>query len=174
MTVATADRKVEIADLVSEHQADVWRYLRFLGCDPSEAEDLAQEVFLEVIRRPFEHRSRQQSAAYLRRVARSRLLMLRRSQGRNPVQASLEKSESIWAATTEEDGSLEPYLDALRRCLEMAINDRQRRAVNMLYRHGESREQIAEALELTIEGVKTLLRRARGALRDCVKGKLAT
>jgi len=48
MTAATADRQTEMAALVRAHQAGVWRYLRFLGCEPSEADDLVQETFLDV------------------------------------------------------------------------------------------------------------------------------
>lgn len=174
MIVATADRKAEATELVREHQADVWRYLRYLGCDSTEADDLCQETFLEVFRRPFDRRSRRETAAYLRRVARNRMLMLRRSRGRNPVVGNLENAELVWDEATAADGGLDMFLDALRSCLESAINDRQRKAINLQYRHGHSREQIAHVLELTADGVKTMLRRARAALRDCVQGKLRT
>jgi len=174
MTVATADRKAEVASLVREHQADVWRYLRFLGCDPCEAEDLCQETFLEILRRPFDRRSRPETAAYLRKVARSQMLMLRRSQGRNPVRVNLEKIEQVWAEATQTVGSLDPYLDALDNCLKSAVNERQCEAVDLRYRQGNSREQIAAKLEMTADGVKTMLRRARTALRECIQGKLRT
>jgi DNA-directed RNA polymerase specialized sigma24 family protein len=80
----------------------------------------------------------------------------------------------VWDEATAGDGGLEPFLDALRSCFESAINDRQRKAINLQYRHGYSREQIAHTLKLTADGVKTMLRRARAVLRDCVQGKLKT
>lgn len=171
MTVVATDIPVDVAQLVREHQADIWRYLRFLGAAPAEAEDLTQESFLEVLCKPFQQRSRPETAAYLRGVARNRLLMLRRSQGRRPETVDVEQLEGVWASSTK-DGSLDPFLEALQHCLESAINDRQRAAINMRYRDELSREEMAKALQLTSDGVKTLLRRARSALKDCVQGRL--
>ena len=37
MTSAVRERQVEFADLVRGQQAGLWRYLRFLGCDGTEA-----------------------------------------------------------------------------------------------------------------------------------------
>lgn len=50
------DRETVFARMVHEHQAGLWRYLRYLGCEPALAEDLVQEVFLAVWQRPFEDR----------------------------------------------------------------------------------------------------------------------
>ena len=62
-------------ELIETHQAGVWRYLRALGCQPAQADDLTQETFLAVLRKPFEYRGREAAAAYLRRVARRQWLM---------------------------------------------------------------------------------------------------
>ncbi len=101
-----------MAALVRTHRAGVWRYLRFLGCDPSEADDLVQETFLAVFREGFEVRSPAQTAAYLRKVARNRLLMDRRKQRSRPQTVDLDAAEAIWAEVAGEDG-LNDYLVAL-------------------------------------------------------------
>ncbi len=160
-----------MATLVRAHQAGVWRYLRFLGCDPAEADDLVQETFLTVLREPFELRSPTQTAAYLRMVARNRLLMARRKQRRVPTAIDLEAAEAVWARVAGEDG-LNHYLVALNDCLEAAVSPRVRRALELQYRDRASRAEIAAALDMAVEGVKTLLRRARSALRDCVERKV--
>ena len=172
MTAATADRQAEMAALVRTHQAGVWRYLRFLGCDPTEADDLVQETFLAVLRKGFEHRSPVETAAYLRTVARNRLLMARRKQRNSPPVVNLEAAEAVWAEVAGRDG-LNDYLTALGHCLERAISPRVRRALELQYRDRASRAEIAAELDLAAEGVKTLLRRARSALRDCVQRRLA-
>ena len=171
MTAATADRQAEMAGLVQAHQAGVWRYLRFLGCDPTEADDLVQETFLAVLREGFEVRSPAQTAAYLRTVARNRLLMARRKARRGPPEVDLEAAEAVWARMAGDDG-LSDYLVALSHCLEQAVSPRVRRALDLQYRDRASRAEIAAELGLAVEGVKTLLRRARSALRDCVERKL--
>jgi RNA polymerase sigma-70 factor (ECF subfamily) len=171
MTAATAHRQAEMAALVRAHQAGVWRYVRFLGCDPTEADDLVQETFLAVLREEFEIRSPAETAAYLRTVARNRLLMARRKQRTIPPAVDLEAAEAVWARVAREDG-LGDYLAALGDCLEVAVSPRVRRALELQYRDRASRAEIAAALDLAVEGVKTLLRRARIALRNCVERKI--
>ncbi len=77
----------------------------------------------------------------------------------------------MWARVAGEDG-LSDYLVALGECLEVAVSRRVRRALELQYRVRASRAEIAAELNLAVEGVKTLLRRARSALRDCVERKL--
>ncbi|HEX7449919.1 MAG TPA: sigma factor, partial [Pirellulales bacterium] len=60
----------DAARLIEEHQAGVWRYLRVLGCNAAEAEDLTQDTFLAVLEKPFHDYQRAATAAYLRQVAR--------------------------------------------------------------------------------------------------------
>lgn len=171
MTAQAADRRTDAGRLVRTHQAGVWRYLRFLGCDASEADDLTQETFLTVLRDGFEERSAAQTAAYLRTVARNRLLMARRTQNRRPPEVDLDAAETVWAQAAGDDG-LETFLDALRECLRSAVTPRVRRALELAYRDRASRQAIATQLDMAPEGVKTLLRRARCALRKCVEGKV--
>ncbi|MAT68807.1 MAG: RNA polymerase subunit sigma-70 [Planctomycetaceae bacterium] len=161
----------DLAALVHEHQADVWRYLRYLGAAAADADDLTQETFLAVARTPFEVRSRAASAAYLRTAARNQLLMLRRKQGRQIETVTLAAAESVWAAHCPE-GRGDEFLDLLSACRE-GLAGRTRAAVDLFYQDNLSRDELAVRLDMTAEGVKTLLRRARATLRDCIERKLA-
>ncbi|WP_425396818.1 RNA polymerase sigma factor [Aeoliella sp.] len=162
----------QMALLVSHHQATIWRYVRYLGATATEADDLVQETFLAVFRSDFVHESDRQTAGYLRTTARRRLLMLRRKQSRQPSEVELESAEQVWAETMG-DGPGDPYLEALDGCLEH-IDGRARQAINLQYTDRLSREEIASRLDLKPEGVKTLLRRTRDALRDCIERKLTS
>ena len=142
-----------------------------MGCDRGESDDLTQEAFLSVLRRPLQQRSRRETAAYLRIVARRQLLMLRRRQGREPRAVDLELADDVWAGATRA-GRLNDYLDALHDCLQAAVNPRVRTALNLQYAEGASRQQIADDLSMTTDGVKTMLRRARQALRECIGRKI--
>ena len=64
---------------------------------------------------------------------------------------------AVWARLAGEDG-LSDYLVALAECLQKAVSPRVRRALELKYRDGASREEIAAQLEMAVEGVKTLLR----------------
>jgi RNA polymerase sigma-70 factor (ECF subfamily) len=161
---------IDLAGLVQRHQTDVWRYLRYLDADRTEADDLTQETFLALARSAFVERDERQTAGYLRTVARHQLLALRRRQQREVSTVELEAADTVWASAAGLDGSLAGYLDALRECVE-GLEGRARRAIDLHYRDNASREAIAAALEMETDGVKTLLRRTRKLLRECVERK---
>jgi RNA polymerase sigma-70 factor (ECF subfamily) len=170
---AKASEPFDFAGVVRMHQAGVWRYVRFLGAEPSEADDLTQETFLALARAEFAERDARQTAAYLRVVARNQLLALRRKQSREICTVELDATDAVWAAAAGADGSLNGYLDALGDCLEQ-LEGRARQAVDLHYREHDSREAIASKLGMQPDGVKTLLRRIRQMLRECIERKVRT
>jgi RNA polymerase sigma-70 factor (ECF subfamily) len=165
------ERPADLAGLVCRHQATVWRYVRFLGAERAEADDLTQETFLAVARGSFVERDERQTAGYLRTVARNQLLVLRRKQNREICTVQLEAADSVWAAATDSGGGLDDYLDALRTCVD-GLEGRARQAIDLAYRVGASRGAIAVELAMQPDGVKTLLRRTRDVLRECVERRL--
>lgn len=167
------EEPTDLASLVQQHQAGVWRYVRFLGADPAEADDLTQETFFALARAPFVQRDERQTAGYLRVVARNQLLALRRRQNREVSTVELEAADTVWAAAAGADGNLNSYLDALRGCLD-ELEGRPRKAVDLHYREHASRKAIASELGMEADGVKTLLRRTREILRECVERKVKT
>jgi len=153
--------------MVREHQAGLWRYLRFLGCDAALAEDLVQDTFLAVWDKPFEDRGPQATSAYLRRAAKNAFLMAVRRKRARPAFVSLRDADGVWRdACGDDDGAA--YRAALADCVER-LNARQRQGVELFYAQRSSRDGIAAALGMTPDGVKTLLRRTREALRACVE-----
>jgi RNA polymerase sigma-70 factor (ECF subfamily) len=158
------------ASLVEAHQAEVWKYLRFLGCDVALAEDLTQETFLVLLRRPFTEVSRMATSAYLRTVARNLFLQERRRPGSTMNPSDLDAAEALWLQHYGPDGG-HAYLEALRGCIEL-LDERSRQALDLRFRDGASREAAARSLGLSEEGVKSLLRRAKLCLKQCIDGKL--
>jgi DNA-directed RNA polymerase specialized sigma24 family protein len=106
----------------------------------------------------------------LRVVARNQLLALRRKQHREVNTFELASADMVWAESAGPDGSLGSYLDALRECVEQ-LEGRARLAVDLHYRVESGRDAIAAALDMKPDGVKTLLRRTRQVLRECVERK---
>jgi RNA polymerase sigma-70 factor, ECF subfamily len=161
---------MELAALVREHQADVWRYLRYLGAESHDADDLTQETFLALARSEFVEQGPRQTTVYLRTVARNQLLMLRRRQGREVGTVDLETAEAVWSRHTEPHGTA-GFLGALGECLEQ-LEGRVRQAIDGFYRDRLSREELAKKLDMKPDGVKTLLRRTRELLRNCIEKRL--
>lgn len=170
MATATMKRSGDLAELVRAYQAGVWRYLRFLGCDEAQADDLTQETFLAVHRKPFAERCPQASAAYLRSVARNLFLGAIRKSKRQGRIENLDLAEQVWQQYVKDD-AYEAWLEALRDCVE-TVNGRARQAIDLFYRDNRSRTEIGQTLEMTDDGVKSLLRRTRELLRRCVEQKV--
>ena len=158
----------ELDLLVANHQEAVWRYLRFLGAEGSHAEDLLQETFVAIWQKPFERRSPAATRRYLFVVARNLFLMARR-RGRVQLQfETIDEAELAWAVYAGDGGK--GYLEALRDCLSL-LPARSRQAVQMQYFASKPRGEIGRLLGVSVEGVKSLMRRVRIELRDCVREK---
>lgn len=153
------------------NQVGLWRYLRFLGCPDHEVEDLLQETFVAVWRTSFQLRSAGEARAYLRTVARNVFLTACRKAKRAPTVRQLDEADHTWNEVARGDG--DRYIQALRQCVGL-LDDRSRRALQLRYEDGCSRAQMAAALRIGVEGVKTLLRRVRNRLEACVRSRVGS
>ena len=166
----TRTAEASFVRLVRTHQAGLWRYLRFLGCDPAQAEDLVQEAFLRVWRGSFEERSPAATASYLRTVARNLVIDQARRKKVRPALRDLDEADAVWDEY-EGDDDARGYRDALKLCLER-LGSRARLALNLFYREGRSREDIGATMGIKAGGVKTLLHRTREVLRTCIEERI--
>ena len=170
MATDTNQIEPDVSELSRENRAGVWRYLRFLGCSPELADDLTQETFIAILEHPFEERDPRATRAWLRTTARNLYLMTLRDKNHSLILQNPEIAESVWEQFERDDGG-NSTLDALRTCLE-SLNGKARQAVQLQYRERKSRVDIATILDMRPDGVKTLLRRTRDALRNCIQRKV--
>lgn len=166
-----------LEEVVRSHQAGIYRYLRFLGADDHTAEDLVQNTFLAAFKSSGhpDMTNIKLRAAWLRGIARNIFLSFCRSNRAGPLEidsAFLEQAEHTWKSEFLRDGEGFDYIEALRKCLE-TLPDKQREAVGLQYAQKKSRSEIAHILKMTEDGIKSLLRRARAALADCVNRRLS-
>src|SRR5690348_13541922 len=123
-----APPEFDVALLVKEHQAGLWRYLRVLGCPDAEVEDLTQETFLTVLTRPCQHHNRQATAAYRRQGARSLYIGSRRQA---VAVAELDEAEAAWLRWAVKDDGQE-LLAALKKCLQ-SLTRRAKKALDLRF-----------------------------------------
>lgn len=159
-----------LAALVADHHADVWRYLRFLGCDASTADDLTQETFLKLVGGAFEERDPRSTAAYLRSVARNLFRMSIRSSRNVTSLADLDLADAAWEQA-EAVAQGEERRRALGECMR-ALGERARQALHHQYSEHRSGREIASLLGISHENLRVVLHRAKQALRKCVQRKL--
>jgi len=148
--------------LVRAHWHGVRRYVRVLGASADRADDLTQDAFVVALRNGIEDRGAA-TGAYLRRTAR--FLFLKTLRRRD--HASLDEAHLVWQEQcADDDGAA--YERALLEC-RTQLGDRAQRALTLRYEQNAPREEIARALAMSVEGIKTLLRRSRAALRECIQ-----
>ncbi|MBP9890746.1 MAG: sigma-70 family RNA polymerase sigma factor [Planctomycetes bacterium] len=162
---------LDVEALIVAQQAGVWRYLRYLGCDRAQADDITQETFLQVLRHGFDQRGERETAAYLRTVARNCFLMNVRKTRHVQSVEDLDLADNAWEQGQGDAEAGEARLRALRQCLE-SIHGKARQALEMQYMQQRSGEDIAAAMSMSHENVRVMLHRAKQALKKCIEGKL--
>ncbi|MCK6438664.1 MAG: sigma-70 family RNA polymerase sigma factor [Planctomycetes bacterium] len=171
MMVSTVNNET-LEHLIRDHQHGVWRYLRYLGCEPAMADDLTQEAFVSVIEGGFVQRSEPETAAYLRKAARFAWLnrLRRENRGTTLDEAAVEIADDVWARYYEAAARTE-YLGALEHCLD-TLEPRDRNAVRLKYNDERSLAEVARSLDMTEDSVKTHFARLRKKLRECIEARL--
>jgi RNA polymerase sigma-70 factor (ECF subfamily) len=157
-------------ELISAHQRHVWRFLVTLGCPPADADDLTQEVFLNMLRGQFTYESPEATAAWLRQVARNLFFSSLRKRRLPLLAPNADDIEADFAAF-EYAAPFDRRVEMLRDCVD-GLDERLRKAVQLRYAADVSRGQMARELGMAEAGVKTLLERLRQKLKECVERKL--
>lgn len=164
--------------LIRAHQVEIFRYMRYLGADAALAEDLVQDTFVAAFssRRPPDVDDVGGRAAWLRAIGRNLFLNACRRRRTSPVEVNSERikqAEAVWASQLLRGGDGFDTVEALRKCLAR-LTAKHRGIVDLRYKQGKSRAEMARRCKMTENGIKTLLRRIRAALADCIQRRLAT
>jgi RNA polymerase sigma-70 factor (ECF subfamily) len=160
---APAEGKIKLPtfpDVVEAHKAMVysiaWHFLR----DRALAEELAQDVFLELHRNWSSMQSAQHIVFWLRKVTSRRAIDVLRRQ-RTRAETSLEEMAEPTALERVHDSMLSSYLERMVGSLP----EKQRIVIVLRYQEGMEPEEIAEMLEMNVSTVKSQIARALELLR---------
>ena len=155
------------AELVREHQGMVFSIAYHYLQDRALAEDLAQEVFLELFQSLRRIESPAHLTFWLRRVTANRCI----DQGRKKLrrrELALEEAPEPAASAAPVDPLL---LGRLRQSVA-GLPDRQRMVVILRFQEGLGPAEIAEALDMPVNTVKSTLHRSLEDLRKGLTRKL--
>ncbi|MFP4166518.1 MAG: RNA polymerase sigma factor [Opitutales bacterium] len=141
-------------------------FYRSLGNRP-DAEDLAQETFLELYRSARRYQARGTFQAFLFTLARRRLIDLHRKRSRRPLQL-IDPTDPFSSEPVVSYDTSPEIQEAFYTALEN-LPEKQRSAILLRQQQELSYEEIAEALHASISAVKTWIHRARQELRHSLQ-----
>jgi RNA polymerase sigma-70 factor, ECF subfamily len=165
LTRASAGQAAAFAALVRRYQRTVFSIaLRMLG-DRHRAEDLAQEVFLQLYRSLDGIGSDAHLAFWLRKVAVNRAIDRIRQEVRYDAEPLTEA-----ASVVEETGDTDPLLQRRMADLVSQLPPAARAVVVLRYQEDLDPLDIASTLDMPINTVKSHLKRSLTSLRARVLG----
>ena len=149
--------------VVERHLPSVTRYATYVLRDMGQAEDVAQETFLRLIRKAQDWRGGGATLrTWLFRVALNLCIDRKRARRTEPLDAADDVPDPV------DDGAIERRLD-LQRYVGAAVRDlpeRQQAAIVLVHYEGFSGNEAAEILDVSVEALESLLARGRRSLRQ--------
>jgi RNA polymerase sigma-70 factor, ECF subfamily len=180
MELAGAGDEGAFEQLVERHQRLVIGTVgRMLGTG-SDAEDIAQQVFVRVWKNAKRYEPRAKFTTWLLKITRNLVFNELRRRSRHP-QVSIQGEAEEEERPLKDEQAVAPDASLLELELQQAVDaaianlpETQRMAV-ILRRYEElSYEEIADALDQSVSAVKSLLFRARTELRQSLQRYLAS
>lgn len=161
-SIARADRAA-LEELYRRYHKRVFLFIRRFESNIAIAEDLANDVFLELLDRAPAYEGRSSVSTWLLGIARFKALSEIRKR-RNNVDPDDAMGEMEDQGDTPEVSALKTDKGAaLRKCIE-ALSQKHRVVVDLVYYHEKSIAEVAQILELPPNTVKTRMFHARQAL----------
>lgn len=165
--VARGDRAA-VRLLFMRHHARVYRFLVRQTGSESMADDIANEVFLELWRQAPKFEGRSEVTTWLLGIARYKALSARRRRVEDAMDdeqaaAVADPSDSPEMVTMKQDKAT-----LLRRLVD-ALPEEHRSVVDLAYYHGRSVAEIGDILDVPVATVKTRMFYARKKLGEALK-----
>jgi len=161
-TLRTDVSETDFAEIVRRHQSMVFSIAHHFLADRSAAEELAQDVFLQLHANLLTLKSEDHTKFWLRKVTAHRCIDYKRR--RKPTQLSFDDTPEPVAAVKSTD----LFLARRLRELVASLPEKPRLVVILRYQEDMSAEDIANILAMPLATVKSHLQRSLAMLREKV------
>jgi RNA polymerase sigma-70 factor (ECF subfamily) len=178
LRVKGGDREA-FTTLVDKYKQPVMNLVYYMVQDPDEAEDLAQQVFLQVYRSAHRYQITARFSTWLFTIARNlslNELRRRRRRPTEPLEQPYPEREDSPPRQLPDPRSFPPpealLQEELRQKIEKALADlpeKQRTAILLCRQEDVSYEEIARILGCSLSATKSLIHRGRETLKRRLK-----
>ncbi|MER9368887.1 sigma-70 family RNA polymerase sigma factor [Mesorhizobium sp. M0518] len=165
--VAKGDRAA-VRLLFMRHHARVYRFVARQTGSEMMADDIANEVFLELWRQAPGFEGRSEVSTWLLGIARFKALSFLRKKKEDWIDDEAAAAVPDGADTPEVVTMKEDKAAALRRFVD-ALPEEHRVVIDLAYYHGQSVSEIGEVLDIPVATVKTRMFYARKKLGEALK-----
>lgn len=164
--IASGDRAA-LSSIVLRWQNRLINFFYRSTSNRSDAEDLAQETFVELYKSAERYNPQNNFRAFLFTIARRRLIDSYRKKSRRPL-TYIDPTDFAMQQQSEELSQTSEIEEAFQIALT-ELPENHRNAILMRQQQELTYEEIAHALETTVSSVKTWIHRARQHLRDALQ-----
>jgi RNA polymerase sigma-70 factor (ECF subfamily) len=165
--VASGDRAA-IRLLFMRHHARVYRFVARQTGSESMADDIANEVFLELWKQATAFEGRSEVTTWLLGIARYKALSRLRRRKEEAIDEEMAAELPDGADTPEVAAMKQDKGAAIRRMVN-ALPEEHRTVVDLAYYHGRSVSEIGDILSIPVATVKTRMFYARKKLGEALK-----
>jgi RNA polymerase sigma-70 factor, ECF subfamily len=159
---------VEFLRLFVVHQKSIYTYILALVHNPSEAEDIMQDVVTLMWERFGEFKSGTNFGAWGITVARYKVLEYHHRKKSEYAFFSDRLFERLSHISAEKINKIEDQTKALQQCL-LKLQETDRELIQNRYEKGLSIKQIAEDMQRSVTGMYKVMGRIHRALIRCVR-----
>jgi RNA polymerase sigma-70 factor (ECF subfamily) len=162
------EHTLKVQQLFVRHQGQLKAFIVALCPGFARADDVLQEVFLTVTAKAHEFDLDSNFSAWVRAIARFKVLEARRRSGHQSLSSHV--LESLAASCPDEWGN-EERLNAMAECMGV-LAPRAKELVQLRYQREHSPTEIARMLSRSLNSVNVALSKARLLLRECMSRQL--
>lgn len=165
--IASGDR-LAMQVLFARHHVRVYRFVLRLVSDPTLAEDLISEVFLDVWRQAGRFEARSAVSTWLLAIARFKALSALRKKPNEELDEETAAGIEDTSDTPEVALQKKDKGEILRECLK-SLSAEHREVIDLVYYHEKSVEEVSEIIGIPEATVKTRMFYARKRLSELLK-----
>ena len=168
LEAAAAGSHAAFAEIVTRHFQPVYRLVWRMTGGAADAEDIAQDAFVKLWKKPSQVREAAALKGWLMRVAANAVI----DASRKPRLGALEDAPEVADPQAMPDAPLDRAEAA--RLVDgriAALPERQRLALALVYFEGMSNIDAAAVMEVSVDALESLLARARRSLKESLSGE---